>query len=86
MDLAAGPLDIAIIKSSHIAGQKAGIMADLAIAPLPASSFSGQVVALAADHGLPKIPDYGIGMISKPGQNAPVCAAADYLRATFKNG
>lgn len=70
-------------KSSHVAAQKAGIMADLAIAPLPISCCDGSVVALDSDFGLPPLPDFAIGMIISKNASPPVCAVADHLRATF---
>lgn len=69
-------------KSAHISAQKAGIRADLAIAPLPSSTLCGDVVELDKSYGLPALPDYAIGMIVAQGASAPVKAVADHLRAT----
>ena len=69
-------------KSSHISAQKAGIRADLAIAPLPSSTLGGDVVEIDKSYGLPALPDYAIGMIIAKGVSAPVMAVADHLRAT----
>ncbi len=69
-------------KSPHIAAQKAGIRADLAIAPLPASALGGDVVELGQSYGLPHLPDYAIGMIITKDASAPINAVADHLRAT----
>ncbi len=70
-------------KSSHVAAQKAGIKADLAIAPLPISVCGDDVVALDDKYDLPALPDFAIGMMISKNANAPVCAVADHLRATF---
>ena len=70
-------------KSSHVAAQKAGIMADLAIAPLPISSCNDNVIALGDQHNLPPLPDFAIGMMISKNANAPVCAVANHLRASF---
>ncbi len=70
-------------KSSHVAAQKAGILADLAIAPLPVSACTGDVVELPEKYGLPALPDFAIGMMISKNANAPVCAVADHLRATL---
>jgi len=69
-------------KSSHISAQKAGVRADLAIAPLPSSALGGDVVEISACHGLPALPDYAIGMIIAKDPSAPIKAVADHLRAT----
>jgi len=71
-------------KSAYVSGQKAAILADLAIAPLPVSSCEGEIVVLDTKHNLPKLSDYSIGMIMS-GQSSPsVDAMADHLRACFQ--
>jgi DNA-binding transcriptional LysR family regulator len=70
-------------KSAHISGQRAAILADLAVAPIPASSLGGRVVEAPPRHGLPPLPEYALGMIVAAGAPAPVRAAADHLRASF---
>ena len=70
-------------KSAHISGQKAALLADLAIAPLPLSACEGNIIVLGPEHGLPELPDYSIGMIVGSDPSAPVRAAADHLRASF---
>ncbi len=70
-------------KSAYISGQKAAIRADLAVAPLPASSCEGDIVALGSEHGLPELSDYAIGMLTGRDPSAPVKAVADHLRASF---
>lgn len=69
--------------SAHTAGQRAAIMSDLAIAPLPCSFVGDDLVALGEDDGLPPIGTYSLGMMVRPDADAPVCAAADHIRATF---
>ncbi|MGI9357594.1 MAG: LysR family transcriptional regulator [Rhizobiaceae bacterium] len=68
-------------KSAHLAGQKAGIRADLAIAPLPLSSCDGDIVPLATSHGLPELDNYTLGMMVRPNAQKHVLAVADTLRA-----
>jgi DNA-binding transcriptional LysR family regulator len=70
-------------KSAHISGQRAAILADLAVAPIPASSLGGRVVEAPPRHGLPPLPEYALGMIVAADAPAPVRAAADHLRASF---
>ena len=70
-------------KSAHISGQRAAILADLAVAPIPASSLGGRIVEAASRHGLPPLPEYALGMLVAKDPPAPVRAAADHLRASF---
>ena len=69
--------------SAHTAGQRAAIMADLAVAPLPKSFLGSDMVELTAKDGLPEIGSYNIAMIVAPEAAAPVKAAADHIRAAF---
>src|SRR5690606_31880542 len=69
--------------SAHTAGQRAAILADLAVAPLPKSFLGEDLVELTADDGLPAMGNYQIGMLVAADASAPVRAAADHIRATF---
>jgi DNA-binding transcriptional LysR family regulator len=69
--------------SAHTAGQRAAILADLAVAPLPKSFLADDLVELGEADGLPKMGNYHIGMIVGSDASAPVHAAADHIRATF---
>ena len=70
--------------SAHTAGQRAAILSDLAIAPLPKSFIGEEIVALGPDEGLPLLSNYNLAMIVAPDASAPVQAAADHIRATFE--
>jgi DNA-binding transcriptional LysR family regulator len=70
-------------QSAHISGQRAAILADLAVAPLPVSSLGGEIVEAPARHGLPKLPEYALGLLTAKDINPAVEAAADHLRAAF---
>src|SRR5690606_19103703 len=70
--------------SAHTAGQRAAILADLAVAPLPKSFLAGDLVELGESDGLPGMGNYHIGMIMAADAAAPVHAAADHIRATFE--
>lgn len=70
--------------SAHTAGQRAAIMSDLAIAPLPKSFITDEMVELTAKDGLPEIGSYSLAMLVSPDANAPVKAAADHIRAAFE--
>ena len=52
--------------SGHHAGQQAAIMADLAIAPLPASLVQAPYRLLGEKEGLPDLGDYEIALLRSP--------------------
>ena len=70
--------------SSHTAAQRAAIMADLAVAPLPKSFLGDDMVELGPKDGLPAIGNYNLAMVVSPDASAPVKAVADHIRATFE--
>jgi len=70
--------------SAHTAGQRAAILADLAVAPLPKSFIGDDIVALGPEQGLPELASYNLCMIVAPQPSAPVSAAADHIRATME--
>ncbi|MEM6634369.1 MAG: LysR family transcriptional regulator [Pseudomonadota bacterium] len=70
-------------QSAHISGQKAAILADLAVAPLPRSSLGGQIVEAAPEFGLPELPGYALALVVGIGTSPAIDAAADHLRASF---
>jgi DNA-binding transcriptional LysR family regulator len=69
--------------SAYISGQRAAILADLAIAPLPVTSLSGDIIEAGPEYSLPQLPDYTLGMLVAADPSAPAKAAADHLRASF---
>lgn len=70
-------------QSAHISGQKAAILADLAVAPIPRNSLDDSIVEARPACGLPKLPDHALGLIVADEPSPPVQAAADHLRASF---
>ena len=60
--------------SAHTAGQRAAIMADLAVAPLPKSFIGDDMVELSAKDGMPEIGTYSLAMLVAPDAPAPVKA------------
>lgn len=70
--------------SAHTAGQRAAIMADLAVAPLPKSFLGCDMVELSTKDGMPDIGTYSVAMIVLPDASPPVQAAADHIRAAFE--
>ncbi|MEM7465131.1 MAG: LysR family transcriptional regulator [Pseudomonadota bacterium] len=70
-------------QSAYISGQRAAVLADLAVAPLPVSAIVDPIIEAPEKFGLPKMPDYGLGMIVASDSGPAVLAAADHLRASF---
>lgn len=70
-------------QSAHISGQRAAVLADLAVAPIPVSSIGGCIVEAPDRFGLPKLPKYALGLLVGDDPNPAVSAAADHLRASF---
>lgn len=70
-------------QSSNISGQRAAILADLVIAPIPVSSLSEQIVEAPAICCLPELPTYALGLVVADELSDPAMAAADHLRASF---
>ena len=73
------------LESGHLSGQKAAVLADLAIAPIPKSALGGSIVQIPASSGLPELPLYELGMITREDLPCQAAAAADHLRAAFAN-
>jgi len=69
--------------SAHIAGQRAAILADLAVAPIPASCCVNDIIELTDQDGLPKLETYGVGMLVKKTPSEPAQAAAEHIRESF---
>jgi len=69
--------------SAHGAGQRAAILSDLAIAPMPKSCVGEDFVILGECDGLPPVGDYSVAMIVRPDADTAVLAAADHIRAAF---
>jgi len=69
--------------SAHISGQRAAILADLAIAPIPVSSCVDGIVSLGEKQGLPALPEYGLGLLLSKTLSKPAEAAANHIRASL---
>ncbi|MEM9343653.1 MAG: LysR family transcriptional regulator [Pseudomonadota bacterium] len=70
-------------QSAHISGQRAAILADLVVAPVPRSCLGGDVVEARPSCGLPTLPEYTLGLAVRKDPACAVEAAADHLRASF---
>lgn len=69
---------------AHLSGQKAALLADLVIAPIPVSGCGGDIIELGNENGLPPIQDYALAIVMGKEPSAPVLAAADYFRSSFR--
>jgi len=72
-----------VAMSAHITGQRAVVLADLAVTPLPVSALGGGVIEAPARHGLPPLPDDALYLIVRAGAPAACLAAAGHLRQSF---
>ena len=70
-------------QSGNISGQRAAILADLAVAPIARYGLGGDIVEAPQKYRLPKLPDYKLGLLHGRNDNPAVVAAADHLRASF---
>ncbi|PCJ85889.1 MAG: LysR family transcriptional regulator [Hyphomicrobiales bacterium] len=70
-------------QSAHISGQRAAILADLAVAPIPLSALGGLITEAKPELGLPALPEYALGLLIADNPAPAVTAAADHLRASF---
>lgn len=70
-------------QSAHGTGQKAAILADLAVAPLARYLVHGDLVELGEADGLPPLGSYFIGLQMIEDASPPVQAVADYVKAAF---
>lgn len=71
--------------SAHISGQRAAILADLAVAPIPLSCCVNEIVALNEADGLPELESYGVGMLMLKTPSEPALAAAEHIKNSFSN-
>ncbi|MGB3389257.1 MAG: LysR substrate-binding domain-containing protein [Pseudaminobacter sp.] len=70
--------------SAHTAGQRAAILADLAVAPLPKSFLNScDLAELGPKDGMPEIGEYSLALLVAPEASAPIKAVADHIRAAF---
>lgn len=70
--------------SFHSAGQEAALLADLAIAPFPASVVEPPLQVLDERHGLPAIGDYNIIMKQRARAGRATHAFADHVEECFR--
>ncbi|MFN3227292.1 MAG: LysR family transcriptional regulator [Hyphomicrobiales bacterium] len=71
-------------QSAHISGQRAAILADLAIAPIARSHLNNRIVEACMPSGLPSLPDCSLALVVRDEPSAPVEAAAQHVRECFQ--
>ncbi|MEO1795564.1 MAG: LysR substrate-binding domain-containing protein [Pseudomonadota bacterium] len=71
------------LESGHLSGQKAAVLADLAVAPIPISALGGDVVEVPLAAGLPDLSTYELCILTRADLPEHAAAAADHLRASF---
>ena len=70
-------------QSAHISGQRAAILADLAVAPIARSHLTGRIVEARVRDKLPALPECALALIVRDDPSAPVEAAAEHVRECF---
>lgn len=70
--------------SAHSAGQKAAVLADLAVAPFPKSFVEAPLVVLNEDDGMPPLKSYSIGLITGKTAGEAAHAVADHIKSAFE--
>ena len=89
-EMALGALDKAQISyrvaynSEHCAGQEAAMLADLAVAPFPASLVQPPLRVLGPENGLPALGDYQIALVRRDGSGPAAEALAEQVVQTFR--
>ncbi|MBL4713831.1 MAG: LysR family transcriptional regulator [Alcanivorax sp.] len=89
-EMALGALDKAEISyrvaynSEHCAGQEAAMLADLAVAPFPASLVQPPLRVLGPESGLPALGDYQIALVRRDGSGPAAEALAEQVVETFR--
>lgn len=70
--------------SEHCAGQEAAMLADLAVAPFPASLVQPPLRVLGPEIGLPALGDYQIALMRRDGSGPAAEALAEQVVQTFR--
>ncbi|MAY61266.1 MAG: LysR family transcriptional regulator [Rhizobiales bacterium] len=69
--------------TANVSGQRAAIMADIAVAPMGRNFVGPDVHILGPESGLPAMGNYDLELQVADGCAAPVAAFADHLRSIF---
>ncbi len=82
LDRSKRPYRIAYL-SAHTMAQRAAVIADLAIAPLPRSYLTADMTALGAAHGLPDLGSFEVRLLRGGEASETIDAVADSIRSAF---
>ncbi|ATN34460.1 LysR family transcriptional regulator [Rhizobium sp. ACO-34A] len=69
--------------SAHTMAQRAAVIADLAVAPLPRSYLTDDMVALGNKHGLPELGSFEVRLLTGAETSETIRAVADSVRFAF---
>lgn len=70
--------------SAHTMAQRAAVVSDLAIAPLPRSYITDDMQILGPKEGLPELISFDIRLLTSPQLSTPAKAVAEGIRAAFE--
>ena len=69
--------------SAHTMAQRAAVIADLAVAPLPRSYLTDDMTALGSKQGLPDLGSFEVRLLTGKETSDPIRAVADSVRFAF---
>jgi DNA-binding transcriptional LysR family regulator len=69
--------------SGHTMAQRAAVLSDLAIAPLPLSYISEDMTILGLQEGLPELGSFDIRLLTASQMSGPIETVADSIRSAF---
>ncbi|KQW26963.1 LysR family transcriptional regulator [Rhizobium sp. Root274] len=69
--------------SAHTMAQRAAVIADLAVAPLPRSYLTDDMTALGSKHGLPELGSFEVRLLTARETGETIQAVADSVRYAF---
>lgn len=69
--------------SAHTMAQRAAVIADLAVAPLPRSYLTDDMTALGSKQGLPDLGSFEVRLLTAPETSDTIRAVADSVRFAF---
>ncbi|PPJ46583.1 LysR family transcriptional regulator [Rhizobium sp. KAs_5_22] len=69
--------------SAHTMAQRAAVIADLAVAPLPRSYLTDDMTALGSKQGLPDLGSFEVRLLTGPETSETIRAVADSVRFAF---
>jgi len=72
-----------VFQSSHITGQKAAILSDLVIAPMPRSSLNGAIVEVGEQYGLPPMEPSDVVLQLSKKKTEAMTLVVEHIRASF---